>query len=139
MVGVISFEVRASIEKILRALEGVPGIAAVYLFGSSARGDAHPGSDLDIALVPEHGASLPSVLDLQCRIVAEGVDNCDLAILEHDNVVFAHEVVKHNKLLFKADRFNDAEFFLRAKKRYLDLEPLLKVQREALKERIVGG
>ncbi len=34
-----------------RVVANVPGVEAIYLFGSYARGDPHEGSDLDVAVI----------------------------------------------------------------------------------------
>lgn len=47
---------RASLAKCLEAMDSVPPIEVVYLFGSHARGKAGPDSDLDLSLVAERAA-----------------------------------------------------------------------------------
>lgn len=36
------------VEALRRALAGVPGVEAAFVFGSFARGAVHPGSDIDV-------------------------------------------------------------------------------------------
>ena len=38
-------------ETVARWIDGVPGVPAVYLFGSRVRGDHRPGSDVDLCVV----------------------------------------------------------------------------------------
>jgi hypothetical protein len=82
---------------VLRALAGLP--VRVFLFGSRARGDAHPTSDIDIAVLPREPlpagalaalresldeATIPQTVDLvdlsevdtefRERVLAEGVE-----------------------------------------------------------------
>lgn len=47
---------RDTIARCLEAMNQVMPLRAVYLFGSHARGDARPGSDVDICLVADGAA-----------------------------------------------------------------------------------
>ena len=38
-------------ETVARWIDGVPGVPAVYLFGSRVRGDHRPGSDVDLCVI----------------------------------------------------------------------------------------
>jgi len=64
--------------------------ASVYLFGSHARGDARPGSDIDVAILP--AAPLPAPVLARIRDALEEsripyrVDLVDLAGAEEDFV-----------------------------------------------------
>jgi hypothetical protein len=44
---------REPLAKCLQAMSGVARVRAVYLFGSHARGDAQPDSDVDLCIVAE--------------------------------------------------------------------------------------
>lgn len=50
-------EVKAKAD-LLRTLARAHGAAAIYLFGSAARGEDHPGSDLDFMVEMEQGRGL---------------------------------------------------------------------------------
>ena len=71
------------------ALMGVPGVEAAFIFGSLARGDARPDSDVDLLV---YGEEIPdeefgSAL-LELGIVLDGrldVKEYDRARFEHDN------------------------------------------------------
>jgi predicted nucleotidyltransferase len=63
------------------ALRGVPGLEAAFVFGSTARGDARPDSDIDVLLYGDEiadaelgAALLDAALVLDRRIDAHGYD-----------------------------------------------------------------
>lgn len=48
-------EVRADLERrVASAIAGLPDVEAAYLFGSAARGDMRPSSDIDVAVKSRH-------------------------------------------------------------------------------------
>jgi len=47
---------RESLGKCLRAMSGVTRVRSIYLFGSHARGDARPDSDVDLCIVADGAA-----------------------------------------------------------------------------------
>jgi len=82
-------------QRIARAVESIPGIAALALFGSRASGRERPDSDLDVAVLPAAGADRR---DLQ---VSVAVALADLAPEGRVDVVFldeAPELLRHNVL-----------------------------------------
>ncbi len=63
----------ARVELTVQTLAGaaratVPGVLAVWMFGSVARGDDHPGSDLDVALVVPQETSETALADYRERV-----------------------------------------------------------------------
>ncbi|GLQ58160.1 DUF4037 domain-containing protein [Devosia nitrariae] len=62
------------IDRLLPVLMGVPGIAAIVLGGSRARGTAHQGSDYDIGLYydPADPFEVPALASAVARIADEG-------------------------------------------------------------------
>ena len=71
-----------------------PEVLAVYLFGSVAEGRAGLHSDLDLAVVPASPAARGRRLDLLAALIAAGLDDVDLAILDGADVVLRFEAVR---------------------------------------------
>jgi predicted nucleotidyltransferase len=108
-------------------LKTQPDIVAVYLFGSLARGRAHPRSDVDIAilLVP---MDAEAAFDRRLRLMEElrrfADREVDVIVLNIAPLLLQHQVLKHGRLLYERDRLARAEFEVRAGKIYADLKPM---------------
>ena len=57
----------------------------VYLFGSEARGEAHLGSDVDLALIIPDGVSPREALRAAIRATAQRKQPIDLVVIAHSN------------------------------------------------------
>jgi len=58
----------------------IPGLAAVYVFGSVARGDMRADSDLDLAFVSD--APVPSMVRHDARLAVEAVMKVDVDLVD---------------------------------------------------------
>ena len=69
-------------ESILQAVEGLPGISVLVVFGSRARGDNRPDSDLDVLVTfrPEAQVSLFTLVELEDLLADRLGVKIDLAI-----------------------------------------------------------
>lgn len=118
--------------------EAYPEILAVYAFGSRATGAARKDSDYDLAIVSSRGKSARgSKVDILTDLARAGIDNVDLAFLDRDNIVLRHEAVRMNQVVFRRPEFDRGAFYSRVMRMYFDFLPYLKVQRQAMKERIL--
>jgi predicted nucleotidyltransferase len=116
-----------------------PGVAAAYLFGSAASGRTHPGSDLDLAVVPQAAAARPDKLELLTELTRAGYDNVDLVILATGgagDVVLAYEAIAPNRMIYASPNFDRGAYYSATVRRYLDLQPYLKRQREAYRRKL---
>jgi len=59
--------------RLARVLGNFPEVAAAYLFGAQAEGQARPDSDLDLALVVKQPLGLRK-LEILAALTAEGLD-----------------------------------------------------------------
>jgi predicted nucleotidyltransferase len=117
------------VESVTRA---VPGVVAIYIYGSRASGSARPDSDLDVALLLRPGTVFP-VSDratLAADLGAGAGCDVDLSVLDLDRgVVHAKEVVASGLTIFVADPLAVARFEMLALSRYArlneDREPVL--------------
>lgn len=106
-----------------------PEIAAVYLFGSHARGDAGPDSDVDLGLVfRERGATALDhyrlILDLASRLEGPaGTDRIDLVVLEPQGPIFCHRVLSEGRLVYEGDTERRVDFESDTYSRYFDFKP----------------
>lgn len=114
------------------------GVAAAYLFGSHARGDAGPESDVDVALLLARG-SPRSLRDLPLE-AAEALEaavaplSLDVAILNDASPDFVHRVLRDGVLVHESDPGSRVEFEVRQRNLYFDVLPLLVRHRRALLE-----
>ena len=99
----------------------VPGLVALYAFGSRVRGDAAPGSDLDLALLA------PAPLDALVRFALQetlatfaGCD-VDLVDLRAATAVMRAQVYASDQLLFEGDAYARQRFEMLALSDYARL------------------
>jgi uncharacterized protein len=125
-------ETVARLEEYFRA--NPRGIAAVYLYGSVARGTARESSDVDVAVLFERdpprtleGLHGDLALDLDQRLGR----TVDLVILNHAPVDLMHRVLRDGILVCDANRSARVRFEVRARNDYFDLEPYLRQYRRA--------
>ena len=119
-----------------RALSAViaryPVIAA-YLFGSQARGDTTPLSDVDIAVILEPGAE-PTV---QARLISDLMlalrrSDIEVVVLNNAPPLLKERAISRGRLLDCRDEAARVRFEVAARREYLDTMRLREVQDRAL-------
>ena len=117
-------------EQLRRAFKGrEQGVAAVYLFGSVARGESRPGSDLDVAVLfepaPERGTFESLRLDLRAELESDLRQEIDFVVLNHAPPDLSHRVLRDAELVIEPDPSARVRFEVRARNEYWDLKPYL--------------
>lgn len=125
----------ASIARRIRAFfesHPAPGIVSVYLFGSTARGQRHAESDVDVAALldrsihADRGDRSELRIRLGARLIGEiGVNEVDLVILNDIPPGLARKIVLDGKRLYCADPETDHAFVRDVQLRYADLRSFL--------------
>lgn len=126
----------------LRAVLREQGVVVAYLFGSAARGDAGPMSDVDVAVLFGHELTRAEAWDAMLRLGAEVSltlgQEADLVVLEIAPPTLRFAVIDEGLLLLNDDDDRRVHFHARAISEYLDTEHLREVQRQYLYEWIRG-
>ena len=125
-----AMDASGAVERLRRAFQGrEQGVAAVYLFGSVARGEPRPGSDLDVAVLldpaPERGTFESLGLDLRAELESDLGREVDLVVLNHAPPDLAHRVLRDAVLIIEPDPAARVRFEVRARNEYWDLKPYL--------------
>lgn len=128
------------VESIRTALHNSPDLVAVYLFGSTARNQAHALSDVDVGVLFTGDLS---AADLFARtleigtILEEAVRRpVDVIALNRAPPAFCFQVLKYGRLLLEQDRTQRCLFVMRALGRYYDAKPYLDHHNAQLLSRI---
>lgn len=87
-----------------RRFRAVPGLLAVYLHGSAARGALRPGSDVDLACLFE-GAPLAAVdiMDLAAEWGIGLLHPVDVGLLTTSNLVYAYQALMQGRCIYCRD------------------------------------
>ena len=126
-------------DRLSQVFSDYPEIRAVYLFGSAAEVRAGPTSDLDLAIVASPELR-EKKLDILAHLVRKGFDSVDLVFLEEEqDLVLAYEAVRLNCLVYAGPGFDRGATYSRIVRKYLDLEHFLRIQRDALRQRVGHG
>ena len=115
-------------QRLTAVLSDYSMIAAAYLFGSCARGEPTPHSDLDVGLVLlDRGDTFANhhreLLDLANRLEQAGGRTVDLVLLEEQGPVFCHRVLSEGKLVHEALPARRIDFESVTLIRYFDWQP----------------
>ncbi|MDY6849758.1 MAG: nucleotidyltransferase domain-containing protein [Geoalkalibacter sp.] len=123
------------IEQLRALFAPMPEVRFAYLFGSHARDDAGPLSDLDVAvfLSPEVSAFDFRLQLMETLARALGTDHLDLVTLNDAPPVLKYEVIRHGRIV-KEDREARIPFEAHTLSEYFDTEHLRRVQRMYLKK-----
>jgi predicted nucleotidyltransferase len=89
---------RPAVDLILAAL---PTTEAVYLFGSRARGDAHSGSDIDLAVLADARLEALARFEVQEQIASRLHCDVDLVDLRAASTVMRVRVLEHGIVLYE--------------------------------------
>jgi len=99
-------------------------VSAAYLLGSAAEERLRPDSDVDIAVLPQHGRSLPTQerLALAAELALIVGRNVDLGVLSMANLVYAKEAVARGRLVFERDHLITSQFEMYTLSMYASLQ-----------------
>jgi predicted nucleotidyltransferase len=121
-------------------------VLALFLFGSQARGQAGPLSDVDLAVLLSEQVNPVDHFDVRLELMAEvsssGVvkdDHFDLVIMNEATPALALNIYYEGTKLFVKDEQAVLAFLERSLDLYLDFEPYAKAYDRRLRERIRKG
>lgn len=111
-------------EIIKKYLKEIPGIAAVYLYGSFASGRGQIQSDIDIGVLYKQGEEpgLQKRLDIADQLTSLLEREVDLLSLNGASPVIRMQVLKKGTKIFELDRKEANRFFVQTINEYCDLK-----------------
>jgi predicted nucleotidyltransferase len=132
------------LDALARAWSADPEVAAVYLFGSRARGGAGPRSDVDLAVVLHEALGADARWGKRLALLADasqrlGTDAVDLVVLEDAPAAVGHRILRHGRLLSEARPRRRANVAERILAQYLDQAYLRHVLDAGLAARLREG
>ncbi len=101
--------------KIIETIKAHPDVIAMYLFGSHAKGEATPLSDIDIAVILENPTS-----EIEADIGTLSSPETDIVLFHRLPLHIKFEVFRHGREIFVRDEEKLAEIRFRVMREYLD-------------------
>jgi predicted nucleotidyltransferase len=103
-------------------------VVFAYLFGSQAKGEAGPLSDIDLAIGFDEAVGQNERFDLRLEVLGEltdlfRTDDIDLVVLNDAPPLLAHRILREGRLLFSTDDKTRVAFETSAVLKYLDWKP----------------
>jgi predicted nucleotidyltransferase len=109
-------------------------IACAYLFGSRARGEARPDSDVDLAVL--YRDDPPPTLDglgfeLAAAVEAATGRPADIVVLNRAAPDLVHRILRDGLLVLETDRSARVRFEVKSRAAYFDVLPYLQEYRRS--------
>ncbi len=101
----------------------LPQAWAVYVYGSFARGDEWPNSDLDIAVLMPPGQEIPDRLEVMSTVARRIGRDVDLADLRRTGLDLAIEVIRDGRPLWVRQRDATLQWEIQQMSDYADFQP----------------
>lgn len=132
-----------SIKKLGTLLAKDANILLAFLFGSHARGEAHPLSDVDIALLLSSDVPPEKFLDYRleyAHAIGEilGNEQIDIVILNTAPPLLARQAIT-GRLLFERSPEVRVRYIVDVQRRYLDLKSFYAIDAAYLRQRLKEG
>jgi predicted nucleotidyltransferase len=121
-------------ERVRAFFDAEPSAVAVYLFGSTARGDAGPTSDIDVAVLfdaPPVATLMGPALSLAGRLEQLLGTPVDLIVLNRASADLVHRVLRDGDLLVDRNPGKRIRFEVAKRNEYFDLQPIRDAYRRA--------
>jgi hypothetical protein len=122
-------------ERVMETLAADPRVRLVYAFGSAASDTAGPLSDVDVAVLLDRHLDWDAERELRGHLDVVA-PRTDLVILNQAPPALRFEVITNGRCLFARDPREQAEFEIVGLSRFLDFQPVRRVQQEYLRARV---
>lgn len=99
----------------------IPGLIAIYIFGSMADNSFTPESDIDIAFLTFQKISAVEKWKIQEELASKLKQDVDLIDLKDATTILRTEVVENGKLIFSGDSYQVNHFEMITYSMYADL------------------
>ena len=99
----------------------IPGLIAIYIFGSMADNSSTPESDIDIAFLTFQKISAVEKWKIQEELASKLKQDVDLIDLKDATTILRTEVVENGKLIFSGDSYQVNHFEMITYSMYSDL------------------
>ena len=116
--------------RLTSALEGRKEILEAYLFGSHARGQAQPHSDIDVAVYIDEALADDGAWGYQAQLTTDlmvvlGTNHVDVVVLNRASILLYHRVLRDGVRLLSRDLQATTIRAGQALSRYFDFLPQL--------------
>jgi len=115
-------ELNEKISKIIEIIKSDPNVIAIYLFGSHAKGEATPLSDIDIAVILENPTP-----ESEADIGSLSSQEIDVVLFHRLPLHIRYEVFKYGREIFVRDEEKLLEIKLKVIREYLDTVRMYKM------------
>lgn len=110
-----------ALERLLERARTDPAVLAVIVFGSAARTEDHPGSDLDVCLVLAPGRRTPADLT-EKRLDYLQIGDLDVSVFQALPIYIRHRVLRDGQVHYVRDENALYEVAYRAVQAYEDFK-----------------
>jgi predicted nucleotidyltransferase len=101
-------------------------IAAVYLFGSTATGRDHRGSDLDLAIITKKPISGLERSKIELNVSNKLLRDVHLVVFGQATPLLQHQVLKYGRLIYENDPAERVRQEVLSRTEYLDTKHLFR-------------